>query len=350
MVDGRLLTRDGFRNAVFRRDGGECVVCRHGAGEFVKAQDSHHLVERRLWGDGGYYLDNGASLCGDCHLLAESTELSCAEIREAAGIKRIVLPEHLYADQEYDKWANPILPNGQRMKGELFHDPSVQKILAPVLHLFTDRVKHPRTFHLPFSPGVTSDDKVMQSTEAFEGQEVVVTVKMDGEQTSMYRDGFHARSLDTPAHPSRSWLWGLHGKFAHDLPEGWRLCGENLYAVHSIRYRNLPTHFLVHSLWDEMNRCLSWDDTVDYARLFGLRPVPVLWRGTWDEAVVRGLPRMEFEGDSCEGFVVRVARAFSYREFPNVVGKFVRSNHVATHGHWMRQVVEVNGLASNSGA
>lgn len=334
-----LLTRDEFRNAVFRRDGYKCVICG------VPAQDAHHIIERRLWPDSGYYLDNGGSLCGACHLGAEATTFSCTEIRDSSGIKTVILPPHLYADQEYDKWGNPILPNGQRLKGELFEDPSVQKIIAPVLHLFTNRVKYPRTYHFPWSEGLTSDDRVMESLACFEGEEVVVTVKMDGEQTSMYQDGFHARSLDTPSHPSRSWLWGLHRQFGHDIPKGWRVCGENLYATHSIRYQNLAAHFLVFSVWDEMNVCLSWDDTVTWSSLFGLKTVPVLWRGIWNRDTVQGLHKPTFNGDDCEGYVVRVARAFRYGAFRDVVGKFVRGGHVHTHGHWMRQAVQVNGLA-----
>ncbi len=91
-----LLTRDEFRNAVFRRDGYTCVIC--GA----PAQDAHHIIERRLWLDGGYYIANGASLCGPCHLGAEATTFSCVEIRDSAGILYVILPPHLYGDQEYD--------------------------------------------------------------------------------------------------------------------------------------------------------------------------------------------------------------------------------------------------------
>ena len=69
------------------------------------------------------------------------------------------MPPHLYRDQPYDKWGNPVLPNGTRLRGELFDDASVQKVLAPVLALFTDRVKYPRTYHLPWSPGLTDDDR-----------------------------------------------------------------------------------------------------------------------------------------------------------------------------------------------
>lgn len=70
----QLLNRDEFRNGVFARDGHRCVIC----GE--PAQDAHHIVERRLFSDGGYYLDNGASLCGKHHIMAEETTLGCDDI------------------------------------------------------------------------------------------------------------------------------------------------------------------------------------------------------------------------------------------------------------------------------
>lgn len=68
------------------------------------AQDAHHIIERKLFSDGGYYLDNGASLCGKCHLDAEKIKISPKQIRIAAKIKQIVLPDHLSAEHEYDKW------------------------------------------------------------------------------------------------------------------------------------------------------------------------------------------------------------------------------------------------------
>src|SRR6185369_10119940 len=86
-------------------------------------------MERRLWEDGGYYLDNGASLCGVCHIEAEETLISPEQIRKGAGIEKILLPPHLYPDYEYDKWGNIVNPNGTRLRGELFWDESVQKIL-----------------------------------------------------------------------------------------------------------------------------------------------------------------------------------------------------------------------------
>jgi hypothetical protein len=146
-----LLDRDTFRESILRRDGYKCVLC--GRGDPLNA---HHIVERRLWEDGGYYMDNGATLCDDrdgligCHKKAEQTIISCDEVRAAARITRIMLPDHLYRDNSYDKWANIVMPDGTRIKGELFHDESVQKVLTAggALSLFRDRVKYPRTYHL----------------------------------------------------------------------------------------------------------------------------------------------------------------------------------------------------------
>ena len=175
----KLLTRDEFREGVFKRDNHQCVICKE------PAKDAHHIMERRLFHDGGYYLDNGASLCHTHHLQAEMTLISTNELREAIGIQKVILPEHLYDDQEYDKWGNILQQNGTRLKGELFFDESVQKILEQgnVLDLFTDKVKYPRTHHLPWSEGMHDDDRMLSSTKVFENQRVIVTEKMDGENT-----------------------------------------------------------------------------------------------------------------------------------------------------------------------
>jgi hypothetical protein len=336
-----LLTRDEFREQVFARDQHTCVIC--GA----VGMDAHHIVERRLFDDGGYYLDNGATLCEACHIRAEMTILSCEQIREAAGITNLVLPPHLYGDERYDKWGNILLPNGSRLRGELFYDGSVQKILAAggVLALFTERVRYPRTYHLPWSPGVTDDDRILTDLSAFEGQEVVVTVKMDGEQTTMYTDYIHSRSLEWRGHPSRSWVAHLHGQIGWKIPQGWRVCGENLYAKHSIEYRRLPTYFLLFSIWNEGNVCLSWAETLEWTALLDLQTVPVLYQGIWDEAVIRDLHTPTYNGDEMEGYVVRLADAFPYGAFRRSVGKYVRAGHDRTRPHWFYgQPMMVNGI------
>lgn len=332
----KLLTRDQFREGVFARDRHKCIVC--GA----DAVDAHHLIDRRLWSDGGYYLENGASVCEQHHMEAEQTTISCDTLRELCGIRRIVVPEHLYSEEDapYDKWGNPILPNGTRMRGELFEDESVQKILAPVLHLFTNRVKYPRTYHLPNSPGATKDDRILSNARGFTGVNVVVTAKQDGENTSFYRDGLHARSLSYAPHPSRDRVKALHASIAHEIPETWRICGENLFAKHSIHYQHLKSYFQVFSIWDGL-RCLAWDETVEWSAMLGLQTVPVLYRGN---AFVPYTPDRFHDGDELEGYVVRLTREFRYSEFRSAVAKYVRADHVQTHGHWMRDQVVPNGI------
>ena len=337
-----LLSRDKFRAGVFARDKGLCVVPACGKA----AADAHHILERRLWLDGGYYLANGASVCPEHHLLAETTELAADDLRRFIGIERALVPPHLYDDEIYDKWGNPVLPNGQRLRGELFDDESVQKALRPVLHLFTNRVKYPRTYHLPWSPSVSKDDRVLADTSCFEGQEVVITVKMDGENTTMYRDYLHARSLDYQSHPSRTWAKAIHAGIAFDIPEGWRVCGENLYAKHAIHYQHLTAYFQLFSVWNEKNVCLSWDDTITWAGLLGVQLVPVLFRGTWNETAVRRLFTTSFQGDECEGYVVRLAGSYLYRDFRRAVGKYVRANHVGVHAqHWRHVAITENKVA-----
>lgn len=336
-----LLTRDAFREGVFARDGHRCVHC--GA----PAMDAHHIIERRLWPDGGYYLENGASLCGDCHLLAEQTVLSCDQIRNDADIGVVLLPPHLYDDFEYDKWGNIVLPNGHRLRGELFGDASVQKILevGGVLDLFVPYVKYPRTHHLPWS-NPSKDDRVIDTLDILREEEVVVTVKMDGEQTNMYTDHFHARSLDMATGEERARGKAIWGRICGDIPCGWRVCGENLYARHSIHYTNLNGWFYLFGIWNDQNQCLNWDETKEWAQLFDVPVVPELYRGSWDEEKIHSLYRPTWEGCEMEGYVVRVARSFSYGEFKHCVAKYVRPGHVTTATHWRHQRIRPNALRS----
>lgn len=51
--------------------------------------------------------------------------------------------------------------------------------------------KYGRTFHLPISRGATSDDKIMSSLDGLEVHDLVVTEKMDGENTTIHSGGSH---------------------------------------------------------------------------------------------------------------------------------------------------------------
>ena len=209
-------------------------------------------------------------------------------------------------------------------------------------------MKYPRTYHLPWSPGRTDDDRVLENTQGFHGRRVIITEKMDGENTTMYHDYIHARSLDSANHPSRGWVKNLHARIQGSIPLGWRFCGENLFARHTLPYCNLPSYFMLFSIWDANNRCLSWDETVEYAAILDLAVVPLIYDGVWDEKYARDLS-LSMDFSEHEGFVVRVADSYSYGAFRKSIAKFVlRKEHVGTAHNWMMQQVVSKRLKRKS--
>ncbi|MEV7545047.1 RNA ligase family protein [Streptomyces sp. NPDC089915] len=202
------------------------------------------------------------------------------------------------------------------------------------------RTHYPRTAHLPWSPGATADDVRARGTAALAGREVVVTEKLDGENTTLYADGLHARSLDSGHHPSRAWVKALQGRIGARIPAGRRVCGENLYARHSLGYGELDSWFYGFSVWDG-DHCLDWDRTVRFLHSLGVPAPRVLWRGTYDERALRGL---RVDTARQEGYVVRTTAGFDRADFGRYVAKWVRGGHVRTDTHWMYAPVVANGL------
>lgn len=196
---------------------------------------------------------------------------------------------------------------------------------------------------LPWSPGVGGDDARLTDARQFAGREVMVTEKLDGENTTLYRSGLHARSLDPRPHPSRDWVKGLQGRVGHLIPAGWRVCGENLYARHSLGYDDLDGYFYLFSVWNAANTALSWDDILVWAAQLGVFTPRQLYRGPWDEPPIRALP---IDPEHMEGYVVRTVQGFAYAGFQERLAKYVRRGHVQTDEHWMHRAVVPNGLRS----
>lgn len=170
---------------------------------------------------------------------------------------------------------------------------------------------------------------------------------MDGENTTTYSDGHvHARSIDSRGGEDRAWVKQfLVNNVCFNLPEGWRVCGENLWAEHSIHYDNLPSYFLGFSIWNEVNICLNWEDTKEWFEMLGIKRVPILHDGAFDMSIIRDIEK-QLDPTKDEGYVIRVADAFTYGEFKSSIAKFVRANHVQTTKHWRagRHFIP-NGLA-----
>ena len=204
------------------------------------------------------------------------------------------------------------------------------------------RFKYPRTMHHPWSLGVASDDKVIQTLDFLEGEEVVITEKYDGECTTIARDYTHARSTDSGYHPSRTWIKKLHSEIGYLIPEDLRICGENLYACHSIFYEDLLSYFYGFSVW-RGSRSLAWDPTLEIFEKLGIIPVRTLYRGTFDHEVIIDLIE-NLDTEHQEGFVIRSTGEIEYDDFSRLVCKWVRKGHVQTDEHWMHSEVKPNLL------
>lgn len=204
--------------------------------------------------------------------------------------------------------------------------------------------KYPKTHHLPWSRGVSRDDKMLAKAEQFLRRRIIVSEKVDGECSSLYTDHIHARSVNSGYHPSRTWLKGFWSSIRLQIPTGWRICGETLFAKHSIHYTSLPTFFLGYSVWNEDNICLSWDETILWFEELGIEPVPIIFDGVVQTEDQLHCLWSDYDEEQHEGYVVRVADSFVYRDFTQMVGKYVRSGHIQTDQHWLTQPMVKNQL------
>lgn len=202
--------------------------------------------------------------------------------------------------------------------------------------------KYGRTYHLPISPGATSDDKVMASLDGLMVGDLLVTEKMDGENSTIHQGGSHARSPHSRYHPSRDWLKAFAAGISPQLDDGERIIGENLYARHAISYAELPSYFLGFG-WIVGDEVQSWDATLARFEELGVAPVPTLYRGPYKPGLFEDLAAA-LDRAKQEGFVVRVAGAFPELEMPVRMGKYVRAGHVQDEEHWMKAELIPNHL------
>jgi hypothetical protein len=211
--------------------------------------------------------------------------------------------------------------------------------------------KYGRTYHYPFSPGTSSDDRIQHDYWRYLQQirTLVHTEKLDGENNCLSKHGVFARSHAAPTispwTESLRRFWQLVRNDLGDL----EFFMENLYAIHSIEYRNLEHHFYVFGI-REHNRWLSWEETQFYANLLDLPTVPVIKiEQTPDNQVqfekdMLGLTNGSGAFDPydaqdkgktiMEGIVSRNADCYTADHFAQNVFKYVRKSHVKTDAHW----------------
>ncbi|WP_159566429.1 RNA ligase family protein [Budvicia diplopodorum] len=213
--------------------------------------------------------------------------------------------------------------------------------------------KYGRTFHYPFSPGTTSDDRINHQWwhDISLIERLVHTEKLDGENNCLNKYGVFARSHG--ASTQSAWTQQIRQRWQlikDDLGDI-EIFGENLYAIHSIEYRQLENYFFVFAV-----RCkdvwLSWEEVNFYADLFDFPCVPEIEVSpvadgeahfsqmiinhaqqssrfdSWDISTQAASPM--------EGIVSRNRAEYPVSDFAHQVFKYVRKNHVKTDVHWKR--------------
>ena len=209
-------------------------------------------------------------------------------------------------------------------------------------------MKYPRTYHLPYSPGATKDDKKLQGDwfENYIGSEIVITEKLDGENIHMTQKDCYARSDGAPTRsPWSRNIWdpsdGLYWKIRIYISDNETLFGENLYGEHSIHYNNLDQYFHLFAV-NNGKDWYDWDAVKLFADVINVPYVPELWRGSvYSEDELKKLVEKytsmpSLYGEQRGGVVVRLAGSFKIEDFSKYVCKWVRPNHVQTDDHWTR--------------
>lgn len=210
------------------------------------------------------------------------------------------------------------------------------------------KTKFPRTPHLPFSGSISSDDWRLLDLSQFYGKDVVITEKMDGENISIYKDSWHARSLDSKHKDYHSYL---QNKIIPQIQAGLgadsvRLVGEYLYKRHTIPYDDLAGFFELFAVIygrDSGVEVQPWFYVQNFSTLLGVPTVPELIHiknfSKKDEKVLYDLANC-FEKNGLEGFVIRNAARFPLENWSENVAKYVRKNYKPGFGEGFNKLKE----------
>jgi len=203
--------------------------------------------------------------------------------------------------------------------------------------------KYNRTYHLPWSPGSTNDDRISSGVDSLLGKEIVITEKLDGENCGMTNDGVYARSHAT----FTTSQWSREVRQLHDikvrgqLEDAVFIFGENMEGIHSIEYSDLKSYFYIFGVRDN-NIWIHWEGVEEYSYLLDIPTVPVLFKGVVNtekelKDLVNDLVSKPSQlGVQIEGIVVRNSSLFHNDDFADNVMKWVRKDHVQTTTHWTR--------------
>ena len=202
----------------------------------------------------------------------------------------------------------------------------------------------PRIKHMYNSPGRSPDDLRSDKDwfNSFSGKYIVIKEKLDGENTGITNISCYARSKIPTLNP-----WSVNIRrdifpFVKDLISDDEIVfGENLYAVHSIKYNQLPSYFHIFAVYNtKLEVWYSWSDVEMFAKILDLPTVPVLFKGIINsekdlmDKINYWMSQPSAYGVEKEGVVMRLAGEIKPEDWNNSIVKYVRANHVQTNKRW----------------
>lgn len=211
----------------------------------------------------------------------------------------------------------------------------------------TVSTKYPRTYHFPFSPGLQNDDKRVGEDwfDYLRDKELVLTEKLDGQNQYISKDGVYARShaafTENPWDRNLTEPGGIYDQCKNYLSEDEGIYGENLYAIHSIEYTELPAYFFMFAVRDS-EKFYSHQEFIEMSEIVGIPTVPILEIRKFstpkelEERINYWMAQGSKFGPVIEGIVVKNTESFPVEDFQYNVIKYVRANHVQTDEHWKR--------------
>jgi len=184
------------------------------------------------------------------------------------------------------------------------------------------------------------------------GHSILIEEKMDGANTAIIRGKGDKWTLqkrrglaDTHAHEQFAFFWNwarANEEKILQIPEGWIVYGELMYATHHIFYDELPDYWLAFDVWNEKDGYLG-PSKFDYIERWGFQRVPILHIGILDNV---NIDRLVYDTSSYASKSVR--EGIVIKNFRNGLrGKLVRPEfmkEIEEDDHWMKRSVRRNQL------
>lgn len=212
-----------------------------------------------------------------------------------------------------------------------------------------NKQKYPRTFHLPYSEKKGHDDKILEDEDCFYNIDVIVLEKLDGENTSLYGDSMHARSLDSRLDDEgRHWVeqfMKLRQQYFHN---DMVIMGENMFYKHTVEYDDLESYFYGFAV--RTNQLfLQWSLTKRIFDTMDIKHPKVIYDGIYNkDAILEAFQKYDdSKNNRCEGFVVRNKEMFRMVNFSSNVAKFVKSSFEISDKHWRHAPKIINKNIKN---